>query len=58
MANRFRDSLLGIGRIVPYVFSLAADWLPPEIKSRLDTVRQDTAHEISRAGNNGDECGS
>ena len=41
LASKIRDSLLGIGRIVPYVSSLAADWLPPEIKPRLDTVRQD-----------------
>ena len=31
----------GIGRVVPYVSTLAADWLPPEVKPRLDTVRQD-----------------
>jgi len=41
LASKIRDSLLGIGRIVPYVLSLAADWLPSEIKLRLDTVRQD-----------------
>ena len=43
LASKIRDSLLGIGRIVPYVSGLAADWLPPEIKPRLDTVRQDVA---------------
>jgi magnesium transporter len=43
LASKIRDSLHGIGRIVPYVTSLAADWLPPEIKPRLDTVRQDVA---------------
>ena len=31
---------IGIGRIVPGVSRLAADWLPPEVKPRLDTVRQ------------------
>jgi len=41
LASKIRDSLLGIGRIVPYVSNTAADWLPPEIKPRLDTVRQD-----------------
>jgi magnesium transporter len=41
LASKIRDSLLGIGRIVPYVSTVAADWLPPEIKPRLDTVRQD-----------------
>jgi magnesium transporter len=40
-ASKIRDSLLGVGRIVPYVSSLAANWLPQEIKLRLDTVRQD-----------------
>jgi magnesium transporter len=43
LASKIRDSLHGIGRIVPYVTSLAADWLPPDIKPRLDTVRQDVA---------------
>src|ERR1700757_2524533 len=43
LASKIRDSLLGIGRMVPYVLSLAADWLPPEIKPSLDTVRQDVA---------------
>jgi magnesium transporter len=41
LSSKIRDSLLGVGRIVPYVSSLAADWLPPEVKLRLDTVRQD-----------------
>ncbi len=41
LASKIRDSLLGVGRVVPYVSGLAADWLPPEIKPRLDTVRQD-----------------
>jgi magnesium transporter len=43
LASQIRDSLLGIGRIVPYVSSLSADWLPSEIKPRLDTVRQDVS---------------
>jgi magnesium transporter len=41
LASKIRDSLLGIGRIVPYVSTLAADWLPLEIRPRLDTLRQD-----------------
>jgi magnesium transporter len=41
LASKIRDSLHGIGRVVPYVSTLAADWLPPEVKPRLDTVRQD-----------------
>jgi magnesium transporter len=41
LASMIRDSLLGIGRIVPYVAGLAGDWLPPGVKPRLDTLRQD-----------------
>jgi magnesium transporter len=43
LASQIRDSLLGIGRIVPYVSSLATDWLPSEIKPRLDMLRQDVS---------------
>ncbi|HUC11429.1 MAG TPA: magnesium transporter CorA family protein [Stellaceae bacterium] len=41
LASKIRDSLHGIGRIAPYVAVHAADWFPPDIKSRLDTVRLD-----------------
>jgi len=41
LASKIRDSLLGIGRIVPYVSGPAAPWLPPEVKPRLETLRQD-----------------
>jgi magnesium transporter len=40
LASKIRDSLHGLARMVPYVAGLA-DWLPLEIKPRLDTVRQD-----------------
>jgi magnesium transporter len=43
LASKIRDSLLGIGRIVPYVSGLTTDWLPSEVKPRLDTVRQDVS---------------
>jgi magnesium transporter len=43
LASKIRDSLLGIGRMVPYVASLAADWLPAEVKPHLETLRQDIA---------------
>jgi len=43
LASKIRDSLLAIGRIVPFVLTLAADWLPPEVKRRLETLRQDVA---------------
>jgi len=43
LASKIRDSLLGIARIVPFVLTLAADWLPAEVKPRLETLRQDVA---------------
>jgi magnesium transporter len=43
LVSKIRDSLHGLGRIVPFVTSLANEWLPPEIRLRLDTVRQDVA---------------
>jgi magnesium transporter len=43
LTSKIRDSLLGIARIVPFVLTLAADWLPPELKPRLETLRQDIA---------------
>jgi magnesium transporter len=41
LASKIRDSLHGLGRMVPYVANLAAEWLPAEVKPRLETVRQD-----------------
>ena len=41
LVSKIRDSLLGIARIVPFVLSLAAEWLPKEVKPRLESVRQD-----------------
>jgi magnesium transporter len=43
LASKIRDSLLGISRIVPFVLSVAAEWLPADVKPRLETVRQDVA---------------
>jgi magnesium transporter len=43
LASKIRDSLLGIGRIVPFVLSLGAEWLSADVKPRLDTLRQDVA---------------
>jgi magnesium transporter len=43
LVSKIRDSLLGIGRIAPYVASACAQWLPPEIRRRLDTLHQDVA---------------
>jgi magnesium transporter len=41
LVSKIRDSLLGIARIVPFVLSLASEWLPTDVKPRLETVRQD-----------------
>ena len=43
LASKIRDSLLGIGRIVPFVSSFGGEWLPPDVKPRLETLRQDVA---------------
>jgi magnesium transporter len=43
LASKIRDSLLGIGRILPYVKGLGADWLPAEGMSRLETLQRDIA---------------
>jgi magnesium transporter len=41
LTSKIRDSLLGLGRMVPYVTTHGADWLPPEVRPDLDTLRQD-----------------
>jgi magnesium transporter len=38
--SKIRDTLLGIGRIVPFVAETAG-WIPAESKTRLNTLRQD-----------------
>jgi magnesium transporter len=43
LVSKIRDSLLGLGRIVPYVASLGADWLPEPVKPRLESLRHDIA---------------
>src|SRR5271170_8726 len=43
LASKIRDGLLGIGRIAPFVATHAAEWLPPEVKPRLETVRLDVS---------------
>ena len=43
LTSKIRDTLLGLGRIVPYVATAATAWLPPEIKPRLETLRLDIA---------------
>jgi magnesium transporter len=43
LTSKIRDSLLGLGRMVPYVASLGADWLSAEVRPHLETARQDIA---------------
>ena len=43
LVSKIRDSLLGLGRIVPYVETLGADWLPEPVRPRLETLRHDIA---------------
>ena len=43
LASKIRDSLLGLARIVPYVASMGAGWLPEPVRLRLDTIRNDIA---------------
>jgi len=41
LTSRMRDSLLGVGRIVPYLRTAAEEFLPNDLKNRLRTLRQD-----------------
>ncbi|MDB5360712.1 MAG: magnesium transporter [Rhodospirillales bacterium] len=41
--SKIRDSLLGIGRIVPFVTGLSGDWMPVEVGPHLKTLRDDIA---------------
>ncbi len=43
LLSKIRDSLLGVGRIVPYVNGLSGDWMPAEVKPHLKTLRGDVA---------------
>ena len=41
--SRIRESMLGLQRIIGYVLKMAADWLLPDEKTRLNTAQQDIA---------------
>ena len=43
LLSKIRDSLLGIGRIVPFVTGLSGEWMPAEAGSHLKTLRDDVA---------------
>jgi magnesium transporter len=41
LMSRVRDSLLGVGRILPYVAQIAAPWIDRAMRERIKTLRQD-----------------
>jgi magnesium transporter len=41
LISKIRDSLMGVGRIVPYTAGRAGDWMPVEVKPALETLRLD-----------------
>jgi magnesium transporter len=41
--GNLRDSVLGMGRMASYVQQFCESWKPPELKVRLQTLRQDIA---------------
>jgi magnesium transporter len=43
LLSKIRDSLLGIGRVVPFVAGHGADWIQAEVKANLETLRHDVA---------------
>ena len=43
LVSKVRATLLGIGRMVPFVESEGETWLPPEARARLETVLRDVA---------------
>lgn len=43
LISKIRDSLLGTGRIVPYVSAVGAPWMPPQVVPRLQTIQRDVA---------------
>lgn len=41
LVSRVRESQVSVSRIVPYVEGVARDWLPKDLKPRLQTLRRD-----------------
>jgi magnesium transporter len=41
LMSSIRDSLLGVGRILPYVGQIAAAWIDREMRERIKSLRQD-----------------
>ncbi len=43
LISKIRDSLTGIGRIVPYTLGHCVSWMPHEVRTSLETLRADVA---------------
>ena len=43
LISKIRDSLMGIGRIVPYALGHCMAWMPAEVRPTLETLRLDVA---------------
>ena len=43
LISHIRDTLVGAGRIGPYIKSTASEWLPKDLSPRLETLHQDIA---------------
>lgn len=41
LISKIRDTLLGLGRILPFVQVMAKDWIPAEMRPRFKTMRAD-----------------
>lgn len=41
LISKIRDTLLGLGRILPFVQLMAKDWIPAEMRPRFKTMRAD-----------------
>ena len=41
LVSKIRDSLLGIGRIVPYASTMGGEWFSPELRAHLDSLKYD-----------------
>ena len=39
--SNLRDSLLGLGRLLPFVLEMGDGWMPQELRPRLKTLRRD-----------------
>ena len=42
LISHIRESLLGVSRLLPFIETNTADWLPSELRPKLTTLRDDT----------------